>query len=913
MSREKDEEDSNQLGRVVRERIHPVKHAPLPTETPFLLSAKVRSPSPVPGYIRCDELLERIEPLRRLTVLRAPSGFGKTSILADIARRWREQDRLVGWLTLDEDDTPGVLDSYLAHAFEVAGLNVTTARPGGGGGGHDGQRPRRRTELLVASIEAHTAPCLLVLDEVERLSHRMSLASVNFLMLHGPDNLHIALGMRENPGLDLGGAVLAHLGSYVTAEQLRFTKPQIARFFNNELSRRELDELAERSEGWPVALRAYRNMKRHPWMKEVTVRDLAGDRGVTADWLGERLLRDLAAEDRNLLLDLSLFDWIAPDVAADVLRTDNIRRKVEALASLEGLLQIDNDASTVRLHPLLKDYCAARCYLEDPARFRAVHSGIARAEARQGHIVPALRHAGEVGDVALIGEIVEGAGGVRLWASLGAKGMIAVDGFLTDEVVDAFPRAGLLRVVVLGQMSRFQEASSLYARLSAATDSFQRDRATGGDDRTLQLEHLLVQVTMVSFSCQPFRTPSVQKMLRRAEEFVQAEDTDLIVKGALNMTLSIADQMRARFSSSARRGAAGMEAFSRAGAGYGSIFMRLHLGTLAFARGRVREAMQHYTHGQPTMLAELLAFEVTHERGVARHRRNAPDLLGLPNLGWFEVYAAIYSVAAELVLESEGPHAALSFVRRALFRSRQAGLTTVERFLSILRVFCLARCGFVEPAMQAWEEAGLPVERRDIFDVEQQSWREMEALAWARFGLHYESGAFDAALAIGDDLRTLAGRHGLWRPMMNGVALSMASQWQAGNAERSVALLSEFLRLAESVDYVRPLVRVREEAEAVLPLLIDEGKYAPYHEAAAALLGQLSAENDAPALTDRELAIMRDVARGLRNKEIAKGLGITEHGVRYHLKNIYRKTGATGRIDAVRRVRGLTDAAPTHR
>ncbi len=55
------------------------------------------------------------------------------------------------------------------------------------------------------------------------------------------------------------------------------------------------------------------------------------------------------------------------------------------------------------------------------------------------------------------------------------------------------------------------------------------------------------------------------------------------------------------------------------------------------------------------------------------------------------------------------------------------------------------------------------------------------------------------------------------------------------------------------------------------------------------------------------------MARGLRNKEIAKGLGITEHGVRYHLKNIYRKTGARGRIDAVRRVRGLTDAAPTHR
>ena len=879
------------------------------TESPHLLSAKVRSPNLARGYISSNELLERIEPLRRLTVLRAPSGFGKTSILADVARRWREQDALVAWLTLDEDDTPGVLDSYLAYAFQVAGLNVTTAERRIGDGDQDGgPRPRRRTELLAASIEAHAAPCLLILDEVERLNHRLSLASINFLLLHGPRNLHIALGMRENPGLDLGGAILAHEGFYITADQLRFTKPQIARFFNNELSRRELDDLAERSEGWPVAVRAYRNMKRHAWMKDVTVRDLVGDRGVTADWLGERLLRGLAAEDRKLLLDLSLFDWIAPEVAADVLRTDHIRRRVEALASLEGLLQIDSDANTVRLHPLLKDYCAARCLSENPARFRAVHAGIARAEARQGHVVLALRHASEVGDVALIGEIIEGAGGVRLWASLGAKGLIAVDGYLNDEVVETFPRAGLLRVVVLGQVSRFQEASSLYARLGAATDGFQRDRA-GGDDRVLQVEHLLVQVTMVSFSCQPFRTPAVQKMLRQAEAFVQADDADLIVKGALNMTLSIVDQMRARFLSAARRGAAGMDAFSRAGAGYGNIFMRLHLGTLAFARGRVREAMEHYTHGHPTMLAELLAFEVTHERGFARPRRNAPDLLGLPNLGWFEVYAAIYSVAAELVLESEGPQAALAFVRRTLLSSQSAGLPSVERFLSILRVSCLARCGRVERAARAWAEAKLPVDEHDILDVDRQSWREMEALACARFRLHCESGAFDAALAIGDGLRTLAGQHGLWRPMMNGVALSMAAQWQAGNAERAVALLSEFLRLADSVDYVRPLVRVREQTVAVLPLLIDEGKYATYHEAAATVLAELAAETDTPALTDRELAIMRDVARGLRNKEIAKRLGITEHGVRYHLKNIYRKTGAKGRIDAVHRVRGLTDTA----
>ncbi len=62
---------------------------------------------------RLDGLLER-----RLTVLQAPGGFGKTTVLADIARDAKERGLVVGWISLDEDDTPNVFGSYLADAFE---------------------------------------------------------------------------------------------------------------------------------------------------------------------------------------------------------------------------------------------------------------------------------------------------------------------------------------------------------------------------------------------------------------------------------------------------------------------------------------------------------------------------------------------------------------------------------------------------------------------------------------------------------------------------------------------------------------------------------------------------------------------------------------------------------------------------
>ena len=72
-----------------------------------------------PLLARLDGLLER-----RLTVLQAPAGFGKTTVLADVARGVRERGVVVGWISLDGDDTPNLFGSYLAAAFEHAGLDV---------------------------------------------------------------------------------------------------------------------------------------------------------------------------------------------------------------------------------------------------------------------------------------------------------------------------------------------------------------------------------------------------------------------------------------------------------------------------------------------------------------------------------------------------------------------------------------------------------------------------------------------------------------------------------------------------------------------------------------------------------------------------------------------------------------------
>ena len=888
---------------------------------PWRLAAKVRPPALVNGYFRRADLQERIEPLRPLTVLKAPGGFGKTCLLADVCRRWLRSGRVAAWLTMDEDDSADVLDAHLAHAFKTAGIRL----PGLQGSvwdcaGSEMVRPRHRTEQLVAAVEAHRAPCLLLLDNVDRLRDPDAVASLDFLLHHGPCNLHIVLALRDNPGLDLAKAVLDGEGLYLTADQLRFSRAQIGLFFGGELSRRELASLEARTEGWPVALRVYRNMKTGDYSvrRSVTVRDLAGDRGLAAEWFGERLLHNLADPDRNLLLDLALFDWIAPTLVTKVLGQDDMRNRLAGFVALDGLLNPDENTNNLRLNPLLKDYCAARRFQEDPARFERVHRRIARAEADLGHVIPALRHASEAGDATLMGEILEDAGGVRLWARFGAKCLVAVDGFLPDEVVTQFPRAALLRCAVFVIKADFRGAFALYATARASTNDFERDRE-GGDDEALRLDHALVQATLVGFSCLRFGNPVVRQVIGVIEKATKQNDLEPVLEGGLNLALSMADQQRARFDSAKQRGAVAKRAFAASGAGYGGIFVNLHLGCLAMAQGRVAEAADHYLRGGPTTIADILSMELDYERKATRIGRRLPDVGRARHIGWLDVYAASYQLAAELIFETGGAQAALMAVSEAHRRARAQGLAAVARFLLALRISWLVKDGLTDEAERSWRRDALPTTMSAMLDLDDQSWREMEAVTCARVSLLIAQGKFDAGRHLLDKLRKVASERGLMRVLMSGKALSIALERRAGDEAGAVDGLVEYLRLCRETDYVRPLARQRDDLLAVLPLLLDE--QAPsalfvddedrrdLRQRAQMLFDQMSDDAAAPIFTARELAIVAAVEHGQRNKEIALSLGLTQQAVRHHLTNIYRKAGADGRLDVVRRVRTLGPSA----
>ena len=333
--------------------------------SPWHSDQHVTIPDPVAGYIERTALAERCAPAnRRLTVLKAPGGFGKTTLLAASCRDLLDRGVPVAWLSLDGEDEPGALDLHIAHAFQRAGLDVSDRRPSGGEP-PSGTDPV--TKLLVA-LENREEPWVLALDNLQTLRGRTSVASLNELVRNAPPNLHLAVSCREFPvGLDLAGPLFEGAADFLTEEDLRFSRAEIERFFDGKLSRR-------RTDGRGRGLCGLAHCARH--RARGAGRASAGARRAGVDvQLGrvEPLVRScgrrrgIPARRRPVRDDRCRNSWKRYSAAGDALG------RLKGMSGVAGLLEPvrGSGGRVLRLHPLVRGHCANRRRREGARTFSA--------------------------------------------------------------------------------------------------------------------------------------------------------------------------------------------------------------------------------------------------------------------------------------------------------------------------------------------------------------------------------------------------------------------------------------------------------------------------------------------------------------------------------------------------------------
>ena len=364
-----------------------------------LLTSKFFIPPLRPGLVprpRLVQLLnEGVNTKRKLTLVSAPAGFGKTTLVV----AWlRQIDLPAAWLSLDEadNDLPRFL-AYLAAALqqvdEEIGVSLRSAL-------QSPQLPPIEKVLtaLLNEIAASTDPIVVVLDDYHLLTETAIFEVMEFLLHHQPPQLHLVLTTREDPDLPLARLRARDQLTEIRARDLRFTQEEVDSFLRAgmglALSEQDVAVLEDRTEGWAVGLQlAGLSMQKHADLKSF-IADFSGSHRHILDYLTDEVIQQQPESIRTFLMQTAVLDRLSgPLCDALTGRSDSDRVLAHLEAANLFVIPLDDERCWYRYHHLFSDLLRSQLTRSQPELIPELHRRASRWYAEDGDIQAAIEHA----------------------------------------------------------------------------------------------------------------------------------------------------------------------------------------------------------------------------------------------------------------------------------------------------------------------------------------------------------------------------------------------------------------------------------------------------------------------------------------------------------------------------------------
>lgn len=838
----------------------------------------------------------------RLTLLHAPAGYGKTTLLA----QWREtsvaRGKAVAWLSFEEDgDDPTDLLRHLVGAFSVVpNLQLTNG----------GYRVSGDTRGMIAELAgrlANSGCVTLILDEYHLAGSQRVHDLVMQFVRAVPDNVRVVIASRFRGTFPISTLKARGNVQEIGPEHLRFTYEEAAAVFGASIAAESLQALFERTEGWPVALRLARHWIAGRAEADDLIRKFSGAAGDVAAYLTEQIMSGLPQPVQMFMLQTAIVDEINGDLA------DALRERSDGWQMLDGLKPLSavlvprpGGSGWCRYHPLFLDYLRGAQKSLGEVQLRQLHIRAAHWFAAHGRLETAVEHANEAHDYQLAAEMIERAGGGWIVQRSSASYLRRLLQSFPVAEIDARPRLRIVRgVLALKEGRPFdarrdiedarEQAAALPFDVSFARDALGLLQAIAVlGDGGLTIEDVAALEALLGDTIR----------------------TDRLLRGTIQENLGIAHLRLGNVVATEAAAREALRIFEEFQAPNGRVFARIHLCMATLAQGRLRESdellvelerlIKEFALTDATAaIVRTLRARVFYERGgldaawEAYH--GSLEALEAGDSS-FEVLDTSYGTAIEVLLAREDYDGALRVVERGNATARRRGLQRLENLLRYRQMEILTRQR--KAAQESVEDvdallANLESYRGRLVFLEQET----ATLAIARVAVAQHRGS--TALELLQPLVAECERLGRMRSLIKGLLIEALAYQQLEKIDEAVAAVMRAVSLAAPECCARIFI---EESQA-LTALLDEALRRVHISTLSAesidlIASVLSAGLDrtlghridlAALLKPREREVLEGIAEGLSNKMIARRMSLTDEAVKYHLKKLYAKLGVGDR------------------
>jgi LuxR family maltose regulon positive regulatory protein len=472
-----------------------------PQRSAFFLRTKLLPPRPAAVLLPRPRLTERLQAnlSHPVTLVTAPAGSGKTTLVADFVRAHARQ---FVWYQLDRGDAdPLVFLEYLAHGVgqAVPGLGDATLSYLRQSADETARQPARAVDVLLNEVLREVSQQLVVvLDDYHHLGRETAVHAVlDRLISYLPDVMHVIVVSRDVPPLALARLRSQDSLAIIDRQELLFTDGETRELFRQvfdlELSPEQLTEYRERTQGWITALQLVRQFAQREASAPAAVSAGAADlREILRrsehdifDYFAEEVFADEAEEVRRLLLRVSLLERVESDLCARLHPEANAGHVLPELVRRNVFMTVASDSrgEEYRLHPLFRSFLRRR-FSQEAGRdgVAAEHARCADAYLERGEWEHAARHLIASEDFGRAAAVVAERGGH--WIAAGAlASLTSLVEVLPAEAIRAHPRALFYRGEVARLREELDSARSLYRRAASLLRE-QNDRE--GEAETLR-------------------------------------------------------------------------------------------------------------------------------------------------------------------------------------------------------------------------------------------------------------------------------------------------------------------------------------------------------------------------------------------------------------------------------------------